>query len=152
MPSPTITAWSSLLTEVSVNTFAGRSLRLGIILEGNQQSDSDIAANALGIISGFEYNSGAWTRPTVTLSSNTLGSYNSTTQRYEINGEVNKIPVTAPAGGFSIRQVFFILGGIATPRDTTGTIVGVPTFAAAIVMAAGDIQEFKLPWTVRGKI
>lgn len=152
MPSSTMTAWGSLLTEVSVNTFTGRSLRLGIILEGNQQSDFDIAANNLGIISGFEYNSGAWTRPTVTLSSSTLGSYNSTTQRYEINGEANKIPVTAPAGGFSIRQVFFILGGSATPRNTMGTIVGVPTFAAAIVMAAGDIQEFKLPWTVRGKI
>ena len=151
MPTGTITPQGSYLTSVAQASLATKSIRLGIILDGLQRSDSQILADGVaGTISTYEYNAGGWTRPTVTTSSSTLGSYNSGTLRYEVNGEIVKVTVTAPTGGFSIRQIFTILDGSVTPRDVTGQIVGFTTFAAAIVMAAGDTLDFKFPWTFRG--
>ena len=150
MPSTTISPWGSLLTDVATKVFVGRNIKLGVILEGNQQDDAAIAANNMTIISTKEFNGAGWVRPSFLINGSTFGSYNSVTKKFEVDGEANSFLVTAPVGGFSIRQLFILLDGVTTPRDTNGIIVGVSTLPSAVVMAGGNTKSFKIPWKIRG--
>lgn len=135
------------LNHVATNLFDGQDFRLGLILSGSEVADTVVEGIDLSAIYSAEYAAGGWVRPTVQFPS--IGDLNTTTDKWELP-DTTEYSFVGPTGGFSIKQFFVIKGGLTTPGDTTGILIGLSTFAAPIVVADGATQAIRLPWVFYG--
>jgi hypothetical protein len=134
----------TLMQAIVQTMFVGTPIHLGIITTGNNIADS-LVETTPEAFRAIEYNSGTWTRPVFTMSGS--GSFNAGLDRWELP-TTSVWSVTGPPGGISIKQVVTILGGNTTPRNSTGVIIGVGTYAVPLDIAAGAVQTIEVPWSI----
>ena len=114
-------------------------LHLGLILQGNELTDSAFEGNPL---LAFSAEQTSINRAEATLPS---GSYNSTLNAWEL-------PTTAQfqfSNGpslVSVAQCFFVKQGSQIPGNNLGTIVYLHTFPSPIALAANQTVILKTPW------
>jgi hypothetical protein len=140
-----LTAGTGFLSYCIQNTIGGVPIHLGVILSGSELPEATLFSDPSQFVNA-EYNASPWIRPVQTIIS--PGTYNPTLSRFEIP-PATEWTFTAPSGGFSIKQIFVIINGSTTPRDTNGTFIGVATFASAIAVPGGTSQSIKLPWSLK---
>jgi hypothetical protein len=136
----------SFLQYVSQQCFVGKNLRLGVITNAAFISGPPPLNEATVIAA--EYNSGGWTRPNLVVPS--VGSFDSAVPEWDIGSTTQEWVIVGPSGGFDIRQLFVMIDGTSTPRNTTGTFLGPLTYPTAISVAAGASLPIRAPWSIRG--
>jgi hypothetical protein len=124
--------------------FNGRNLRLGVITNAAAVSSTLHLTNRAAVIAA-EFNGGGWTRPNLVIPS--LGSFDATNNEWDISTTM-EWTVTGPTGGFDIKQIFVMIDGSATPRDTSGTLLGLLTYPTAISLAQGASLPLRAPWSL----
>lgn len=134
----------TLMQAIVQTMFVGKPIHLGIITVGNNIADN-LVETTPEAFRAIEYNSGSWLRPSLTMG--TVGSFNAGLDKWEFPS-TSKWSLTGPPGGISIKQVVVILGGTTTPRNSTGTIVGVATYAVPLDIAANVVQTIEVPWSI----
>jgi hypothetical protein len=140
-----LTAGTGFLSYCIQNTIANVPLHLGVIVAGSELTEATLFSDPSEFVN-IEYDASPWIRPVQTIVS--PGTYNQTLNRWEIP-PATEWTFTAPAAGFSIKQIFVIINGSTTPRNTNGTLIGVATFANAIAVPGGTSQSIKLPWSLK---
>lgn len=132
------------LSFVVSQCFNTRNLRLGVIPNASAVSSTLHLTDRAGVIAA-EYNSGGWTRPNLVIPS--LGSYDTGNNEWDVSTTM-EWSITGPSGGFDIKQLFVLIDGTSTPRNTTGTLLGLLTYPTAISVAAGAVLPIRAPWSV----
>lgn len=145
MATTNLIASPDFLSYCIQSTIESTPLHLGVILLGSELPDATLFSNPSQLIAA-EYSVSPWVRPVVTIAS--PGSYNQTLNQWE-TPPATEWTFTAPSAGFSIKQVFVILNGSATPNDTTGLLIGVASFSTGISVPGGTSQSIKIPWTLK---
>ena len=102
---------------------------------------------AIADIYAAEYDLDYWQRPTVNIA--TIGG------TFDIVTNTLTIPpivwdITAPGTGLNYNQLFFIIGGTATPHDTTGLMVGLVTQANRTIVPANTTYPVDIDLSVWG--
>ena len=147
MPTATLTLSSNFLKEVVQQTLLTKDFQLGIILDGTNVDDSLVITTPNSVIA-VEYNAAGWVRPTATLSG--TGIFNIITNQLILPDM--QWSITAPTGGLAIKQQFIILGGITTPGDTSGIMIGSCTYANPLNIVAGQTELISFKGDVFGSI
>lgn len=134
----------TLMQAIVQTMFVGTPIHLGVITDGNNIADNLVETTPEAFRS-IEYNSGTWIRPAFTIAN--PGTFNSGLVKWDFPS-TSTWSVTGPAGGISVKQVVVILGGNNTPRNTSGVIIGVGTYATPLVIAANATQTIEVPWSI----
>lgn len=134
------------LQYVVTQVFQSKDLRLGLIPLAAAVSPTLHLTNTAGVI-GAEFNGSGWTRPTIQIPG--VGAYDTVGNDWDLPAAM-EWSVTGPTGGIDVKQMFVIIAGLTTPRDATGTFVGLATLANVITIPAGVTTAIKAPWSLLG--
>lgn len=134
------------LQYVVIQVFQTKDLRLGLIPLASAVSSTLHLTNTAGVI-GAEFNGSGWVRPTIQIPG--VGSYDATGNDWDLPAAM-EWSVTGPTGGIDVKQLFVIIDGLTTPRNATGTFVGLATLTSVITIPAGVTTAIKAPWSLLG--
>jgi hypothetical protein len=145
MASIDIRTAPTLLQSIVQGYFMSKSIYLGLITSANKLDPNLIETTASSFVLA-EYNSGSWVRPSFIISS--PGSFDTTQKEWDLPSSA-KWTFVGPVGGITIAQVVITIGGTSAPRNTSGVIIGVGTYATPLVVGSGATQVIEAPWSIR---
>jgi hypothetical protein len=129
---------------ISNLAFNGKTYRLIVIPNSAAITPSTTASNKSAILAA-EFNGSGWSRPALTIP--TSGAFDGANSEWDISTVLEWI-VTGPSGGIDIKQISAIVDGVATPRDSTGKLMGIITYATPITVSAGQQLPIRIPWSI----
>lgn len=134
------------LSYVVTQCFDTKNLRLGLIPNASAVSSTLHLTDRSSVIAA-EFNGTGWTRPSIVIPG--LGAYDTVGNDWDLPAAM-EWSVTGPTGGIDVKQMFVIIGGLTTARNTTGTLLGLATLTNVITIPAGVTTAIKAPWSLLG--
>jgi hypothetical protein len=140
IPSP------QFLQYVVKTLWEAKNLRLGIV-SIDSPVNADQHLTDLAPIYAAEYDLSGWQRPTITIP--TIASL------YDKNTKTLNLPnlswtVTSPAQGLTYYQLFVVIGGTASPHDTTGIFQGLTTQSSNSYINPNISFPVDISWSLLG--
>lgn len=125
-------------------SIVGVNHRLGVIPDGSAVAANLYLTNRAGVI-GAEFNGLGWVRPNLLVP--TAGAMDIPNLEWDVS-TILEWSLTGPAGGINVKQLFVIVGGTTTPRNTTGTLLGLLTYPSPVTIEAGQTRPVRIPWSL----